>query len=257
MMFWDDPYIFLIAIVGGFLAGVINTLAGNGSAITLAILTEVMQLPGNLANGTNRVGILAQGLSSTGEFFKSGIIPFRRSKLIIVVMFVGSMIGVALAVSASNEQFMFVYKYMMLIMLAVILVKPGKWLRKADVDFKLSPWMSIPIFLLLGIYGGFIQMGMGIFFLAAMVLVARFEIMESNAVKTIIVTFYTIIVLIIFQWKGLVDWRAGAMLAVGQASGGYVTAKFGSKSKYAGQIAYYLLLVIVVTVVIRLFIFTE
>jgi uncharacterized membrane protein YfcA len=58
-------YIYPIAVLGGFVAGIINTLAGNGSAITLSILTEVIGLPGNLANGTNRVGVLMQGIAGT------------------------------------------------------------------------------------------------------------------------------------------------------------------------------------------------
>ena len=57
--------IYLLALVGSFVAGAINTLAGNGSAITLTILTEVLGLPGTVANGTNRVGIATQSLASS------------------------------------------------------------------------------------------------------------------------------------------------------------------------------------------------
>ena len=60
-----------IAVIGGFVAGVINTLAGNGSVITLSILTEVMGLPGNIANATNRVGVLLQGIASSTGFIKN------------------------------------------------------------------------------------------------------------------------------------------------------------------------------------------
>ena len=49
-----EYYHYIIAIVGSALAGAINTLAGNGSAITLTILTELLGLPGNMANGTNK-----------------------------------------------------------------------------------------------------------------------------------------------------------------------------------------------------------
>ncbi|MGB3083827.1 MAG: sulfite exporter TauE/SafE family protein, partial [Saprospiraceae bacterium] len=67
------------AIIGGFIAGCINTLAGNGSVITLGFLTEVMGLPGGLANGTNRVGIVVQGLTSLQAFKKAGKIPLASS----------------------------------------------------------------------------------------------------------------------------------------------------------------------------------
>ena len=53
-----DTFQYVIVISGGILAGIINTLAGNGSAITLTILSEMMGLPGNIANATNRIGIV-------------------------------------------------------------------------------------------------------------------------------------------------------------------------------------------------------
>lgn len=61
-------YEIFLAIIGGFIAGCINTLAGNGSVLTLGFLTEIMGMPGNLANGTNRIGIFIQGLASLEAF---------------------------------------------------------------------------------------------------------------------------------------------------------------------------------------------
>jgi uncharacterized protein len=63
------------AIIGGFIAGCVNTLAGNGSVITLGYLTEVMGLPGNVANGTNRIGIIIQGATSLEAFNRNKKIP--------------------------------------------------------------------------------------------------------------------------------------------------------------------------------------
>ena len=49
----------LISLLGGFTAGFLNALAGFGSVITLAIYMDIMNIPGHIANGTNRVNILA------------------------------------------------------------------------------------------------------------------------------------------------------------------------------------------------------
>ena len=59
-----DVFQYTVIIIGGILAGIINTLAGNGSAITLTILSEMMGLPGNIANATNRIGIVGQSFTS-------------------------------------------------------------------------------------------------------------------------------------------------------------------------------------------------
>lgn len=248
-----EIHLIIIAIVGGALAGAVNTLAGNGSAITLTILTEILGLPGNLANGTNRVGVLLQGWAGTYAFYKNGKLRLERSWNYIIPTVIGAIAGVLLAIWVSNEQFMVVFRYLMVLMLLVILVKPKRWLIKTDTSRKPNLWISIPMFLALGFYGGFIQMGMGIFFLAAMVLGARFSIMESNAVKSFVVALYTIVVVIIFQYKGLIDWKYGLILAIGQTVAGWYTAVYASRYKNADRWAYRLLVVVVILAIVMMF----
>ncbi|MFK7809842.1 MAG: sulfite exporter TauE/SafE family protein [Saprospiraceae bacterium] len=243
----------LITIVGGLFAGILNTLAGNGSAITLSILTEVLGLPANLANGTNRLGVFAQGLTGSLTFYKHGKLNIGRSKRIIALVTIGAIVGVLVAVWVSNEQFKSVFRFLMLAMLVVILVKPKRWLQDSNPEKELSPFLSVPLFLALGFYGGFIQMGMGVFFLAVMVLVARYSIIEANAVKIFVVMLYTIFVIAIFQWKGLIDWRIGLILASGQAIGGWLAATFASRFPAADLWAYRLLVVVVVLALLNMF----
>ena len=130
--------LYLIAIFGGLVAGFINTLAGSGSAITLPILTELMGLPPNIANGTNRVGVMAQGITTTWGFYKNGKLRLKHSWFYISLVFVGAVVGVIVATKVSNEQFKTVFSYLMVILLVVIVVKPRRWLRQTDLDFKLA-----------------------------------------------------------------------------------------------------------------------
>jgi len=246
-------YHFLLAIVGGLIAGIINTLAGNGSAITLTVLTEILGLPPNMANGTNRVGITAQSAMSSYIFQKNGKLKIKNSWFYIVLIFIGAMLGVYVALNVSNEQFKTVFSYLLLVMLVVILIKPKRWLRETDTDFKLHPALAVLLMVPLGFYGGFIQMGMGVIFLIVFVLIARYNIMEANAVKIFVVFLYTVVVLGIFAYKGLVDWKMGALVAVGQTAGGWLGAEFGSKYKDADKWAYRLLVAIVLWAIWRLF----
>ena len=212
------PYI--IAIIGGAFAGALNTLAGSGSAITLTILTEVLGLSPNMANGTNRIGVFAQTFAGTIAFHKNDKLDLNRSWAYIIPIIIGAIAGVLVAVWVSNEQFKSVFSVLMVLILFVILVKPKRWLQPTDKTHQVNYWIGIPMFLALGFYGGFIQMGMGVFFLVAMVLVAKFGIIESNAIKAFVVAAYTIIVIAIFQWKGLIDWKLGLIMAIGQTIGG-------------------------------------
>lgn len=248
-----ELHLYIIAILGGFMAGCINTLAGNGSAITLTILTEVLGLPGNLANGTNRLGVFSQSAAASFAFYKNGKIDWKRSRLVVVLTTVGAIAGVLVAIWVSNEQFMEVFKYLMVVMLLVVLVKPKRWLREVTVEQKTNFWVAIPAFLLLGFYGGFIQMGMGILFLAVMVLGANWSLIDSNVIKSLIVAIYTIVVIAIFQWQGLIDWKIGSVIAVGQTVGGYLTANFAAKNVKANIWAHRVLVVMVVVAVLRLF----
>lgn len=246
-------YVYIIAILGGLVAGIINTLSGFGSAITLTILTELMGLPGNVANGSNRIGIVAQGLSGSFGFYKNGRLDISRHKLLIIFCFIGAMLGVWVAINVSNEQFRNVFKYLMIAVFMVLLVKPKRWLRPPSAEAKLNPWLAIPLFLALGFYGGFIQMGMGVFFLFVTVLVGKYNIIDANAIKGFIVLLYTIVVLIIFHMKGLVDWKAGAIIAIGQMLGGYFASNFASRYPKADLWAYRLLVVIVILAILSLF----
>ncbi len=250
-----ELYIYFIVIIGGLAAGFINTLAGNGSAITLTILTEVVGLPGNLANGTNRVGVMANSVMASWVFHKNGKLKLDRGLPYIIPTVIGAMIGAIVAVMVSNEQFRIVFRFLMLMMLVVILVRPKRWLGETDTSMKPNLLITIPLFLALGFYGGFIQMGMGIFFLAAMVLGARFSIIESNGIKVFVVMLYTIVVLAIFQWKGLIDWKLGLLLAIGQMIGGWLAATFASRYPKADFYAYVLVVIVVIFAVIKMFFF--
>ncbi|MCB0639732.1 MAG: sulfite exporter TauE/SafE family protein [Lewinella sp.] len=245
--------IYLIALVGSFIAGGINTLAGNGSAITLTILTELLGLPGNLANGTNRVGIFTQSVAGSWAFYRGGRLQLQRSGLIIGLTTIGAIAGIFVAITVSNEAFLQVFRALLVLMFFVILVKPKRWLREDTEAHRLPLWLSIPIFLTLGFYGGFIQMGMGVFFLAAMVLVARYNLIDSNAVKVVVVGLYTGVAVAIFAWQGLVEWKIGGLMAVGQTAGGYLTARFAATDPRAGKWAYYILVTVVLLAILRMY----
>ena len=242
-----------IAIIGGLFAGFINTFAGNGSAITLTILTEVFGLPGLVANATNRIGVGAQGITGSFGFYRNGKLDLKESKLIITVVILGALAGIITSVYVSNDQFMFVFRVIMVGMLFLLLVKPKRWLKDGNDNLNKNPWIIIPLFAVLGFYGGFIQMGMGIFFLMSMVLVARYNIIHANAVKVFVVMIYTLIAIAIFQWKGLIDWKIGLTLAGGQAIGGYVAAEVASKHPKAKEWAYRILILAMGIAILKLF----
>lgn len=241
-----------ITILVGLAAGIINTFAGNGSALTLGLLTESIGLPVNLANGTNRVGIMMQGITSSYSFIKNDKIDFQESKWPILVSFVGAIIGVILVLRLDNDFFYVIYRYLLVIMLLFILINPKRWFNQHDPQLINKPY-ALPIFFFLGLYGGFIQMGMGLLFLVSTVVILRYNFIRANALKTIIVASYTIVVLLIFHFNGLIDWKIGATIGIGQAIGGYIAAEFLSKYPKSQYFAYAFLIIMVVLVILSTF----
>ncbi|MCB0694188.1 MAG: sulfite exporter TauE/SafE family protein [Lewinellaceae bacterium] len=250
-----DPLYLLLAMGGGFLAGVINTLAGNGSAITLSIMTELLGLPGNIANGTNRLGIFSQSALGSWAFYREGKLDIRQARPYILITFLGAIPGVWTALQVSNEQFRSVFGYLLIVMLLVILVKPERWIREMTVSERPNYGFVIPIFLLLGFYGGFIQMGMGIFFLAAMVLGAGYDVIRANAIKGLVIAIFTLALIVVFQYTGRIDWRVGLVIASGQALGGFLTARYASRYAQARIWAYRLLIIVVLASILKIFLF--
>lgn len=246
-------YEICFAIIGGFIAGCINTLAGNGSVITLGFLTEIMGLPGGLANGTNRIGIAIQGIGSLQAFKKADKIPLASSWKFLVWGVAGAIAGTLVAVRISANDFILVYKFLLLALLLFIIFHKNKLSYSELPELTLSSWIYIPVFFAFGFYGGFIQMGMGIFFLAFMMFYMKYPILEANALKIVMVTSYTLIALYIFDYYGLVDWRIGLTIAIGQGIGGWLTAHWASKIPNAETWAYRFLIGIMIFTVLKLF----
>jgi uncharacterized membrane protein YfcA len=141
----------------------------------------------------------------------------------------------------------------MLLMLIVIIVNPERWLIVNPEKSLIPKWMEWPIFLILGFYGGFIQMGMGVFFLAVLVLVARLPMIESNAIKAVSVGIFTLLAVIVFAFSGQVVWSIGLVMGVAQFFGGWLSAHFASRIPWASKFAYGILVIAVVLSVLKLF----
>lgn len=249
---WSFEHL-LIAFVGALIAGMINALAGNGSVITLTILTELLGLPGNVANGTNRVGVLFNAAGAMTGFVGKRDMHYKRQMIFIVPVIIGAIAGILLATRVTHAQFMGVFKVLMVVMLIVILVKPERWLIEKPGKSSMPGWLIWIMMLGLGFYGGFIQMGMGVFYLAILVLIARLPMIEANTIKALSVGLFTIIAVLIFAISGQIIWFIGLTMGVAQFFGGWISAHYASKIPGAPKVAYYVLILAIFLSLLKLF----
>jgi hypothetical protein len=208
----------------GFVAGFINTLAGSGSLITLPVLI-VLGLPANIANGTNRVGILFQNLVAVATFRRRGALDARGSLRLMIPTVLGAIVGASLAVDLDEALLDRTIGVLMLVMLVVVGLRPRRWLEAHASGEQTSYWLQAPVFFAIGVYGGFIQAGVGVFLLAGLVLASGYDLVGANAVKNLIVLVFTVAALAVFVVNDQVRWGLGLLLAVGNAAGAWVAAR--------------------------------
>lgn len=249
-----DYFEIILLIVAGATAGFINTLAGNGSLITLTLLMEFIGLPPLVANGTNRVGILFHSVVTSRAMYKKHGANLPGIKPILSLIFLGGITGGILSVIVSPEQFRFVYRALLVLLFITLLVNPKRWLEPENSPFNAPSWVKHVILFFVGVYGGFIQMGMGIVLLATLVLVQKMPLIQANTIKLFAVLVYTPFVLGIMIWNDLVDWKYGLLLAAGQLAGGYLTANYISAWKNADKLAYGLIIIMIVAALVKIFV---
>jgi uncharacterized membrane protein YfcA len=218
-------YLYPAIIAAGFIAGFINTLAGSGSLVTLPMLIFA-GLPANVANGTNRVAILLQNIVGAGSFRQRDALDLRGAIILGIPAALGSIAGAQIAVSLDEERMRRAIGAIMVVMLVIILARPKRWLQGSLLELgNHTRWYHYLIFFLIGIYGGFIQAGVGIFLLAGLVLGVGYDLVRANAVKVGIVLFFTVFALAVFVRNDQVDWLVGLILAIGNMAGAWVAAK--------------------------------
>ena len=240
----------ILALNGaGFLAGFINTLAGGGSMLTLPLLI-FLGLPANVANGTNRVAILFQSMAGLRAFKVKNAIDFKVDSRLAIPAVIGAIPGAILASYLNADAMKKIIAITLISMFLLIVFKPKVWEKSMTSDPAKPLWWHYPLFVMIGFYGGFIQVGIGFILLAGLVMGSGYDLVRGNAVKKLIILLYTPVALAIFFYNGQVDIKAGLFLAVGNALGAVAAANFAVS--WGPKAVKYFLLVALVVVSLKL-----
>jgi uncharacterized membrane protein YfcA len=219
-------YSYPLLIAAGFVAGFINTLAGSGSAVTLPVLI-FMGMPAMMANGTNRVAIVLQNVAGVHGFRQRGMLDIRGAAMLSIPAVIGSVIGARISLSLDEAIMRQTIGVVMLLMLVVIVLRPRRWLHGALEKLEGRPTpQQLLLFFFIGAYGGFIQVGVGIWLLIGLVLGLGYDLVRGNGVKVAIVFCQSVAALVVFILNGQVQWREGLVLAIGNVLGAWCGAWF-------------------------------
>jgi uncharacterized membrane protein YfcA len=211
--FWGE--LALLAAAGLF-SGALNVIAGGGSFLILPILL-FMGLPASLANGTNRVGVLSQNAAGILGFHQHGAMNWTWALKVSIPAVIGACLGVWAALSIPDFAFRRILSIAMVVITVWSLLNRQRLVDGGNVK-PASHWLVVLGFFVVGVYGGFIQAGVG-FLVLAITTYAGMDLVRGNAVKLLSVMMLTIISLIVFAGAGQVDWPRGIALGIGNWAG--------------------------------------
>lgn len=219
-----NPLHILLLFSVGLIAGILNVVAGGGSLLTLPVLL-FLGLPAPMANGTNRIALLAQNAVAVGRFRQSGVLPLKLALLCVPSAMAGSAVGARIAIEISDATFRTILGAVMILVCVVMIVDPARRMKFPDRALSRARAAGlVGSFFVIGVYGGVIQAGIGFLIITAL-LMQGLDLVRINAIKVFVVLCYTITALAVFIWHGQVDWRLGLALAVGNGLGGWLGAR--------------------------------
>jgi len=235
----------LLLVLVGFIAGAINILAGGGSLLTLPILI-FMGLPPNVANGTNRIAIIIQNIFAVKGFQSKGVSSFPFSIYLAISATIGAIIGALLASDIKGEVFNRILAVIMILIVVYMVFKP-KTTSKELLERLTGKylWLGIFAFFFVGLYGGFIQAGVGFIMLLALSSINHISLVKSNAIKVFVALIYSLAAVAIFAYNGLINWQYGLILSIGNASGGWFMSRYSVK-KGDGFVKIFLIIMVTV-----------
>lgn len=226
----EDLVIYLLLLLGGVLSGFINTLAGGGSILILPILITFAGLSPEIANGTNRVGILLQSWFGFQGFKSKGISDYPHSLHLGLVAMVGAVLGAWLSLDIDAKVFMKLLSVIIILSFFFLFYKPKE---SKDAPVRMSAthrYLSYGAFLLIGFYGGFIQVGVGFLIMLALAAIHNLPTPRVNAIKMLVVGIYTIPAFIVFAGADKIHYGYGVTAAIGSALGAWVTSRWSVKA---------------------------
>lgn len=233
----------------GTLAGFINVLAAGGSMLTLPLLM-FLGLPPQAANGTNRVSVALQSVSAVASFLRAGASHLGLSLRLSVPAVVGSLAGAWLALQTDDALFEAILIAVMAgSALLMLLPQPRVATRPLTVE-RLTPAVYLAMFAI-GLYGGFIQIGVGILFIVVLYRMLKIDLAQVNVFKVLIVLVYTLPALAIFLLNDQVRWGYGLTLAAGSMLGAWLAVKVNMSPRGA-LVVKWLTLAVIAAIILRL-----
>lgn len=218
-----DLNITLILIVSGIVVGIINTLAGGGSVVSVTMFTA-LGLPITVANGTNRIAVFLQNLTSTITFLRKGLFNLKHGLLLSIPVIIGNIAGSLVATHIEDHIFKICFSVILVVILFYIIFDNRIKIKEGH-NLDIKPWHYL-LFLAIGFYGGYIYIGIGYLILAITLWAMRMDIVQANAIKGFVIFVATPFSLAVFILNDQIDYLFGLPHGVGNIIGSFIASHY-------------------------------
>lgn len=228
-----DLFHIVVLVVSGIMAGFINTIAGGGSILTLPALM-LLGMPADIANATNRVGVFLQSAAAMHGFRQHGKLPLEALVPILLPTVLGSLIGSLVASYLSPDLLKPLLLGTMITMMLIILLKPQMLPEGESTPLTLTEKPSGAFWLFVaGLYGGFVQAGVGFILIAALAGSLRYDLVRANALKMTCTGVFGLVALGVFVARDQVAWAPGLVMGVSTIIGVRMSVRYAITAKHS------------------------
>lgn len=221
-----------LLLVAAFTAGALNAVAGGGSFLTLPALVFT-GVPPVVANATGTVALLP-GYMAGAWGFKDDMAPppGLSMKQVVLLSLIGGSAGAALLLFTPDATFRKVVPWLLLAATAMFAFGPQlrAWASGKNAEHVAPSVAKAAIgMLIVAIYGGYFNGGLGILLLALFGLLGQTQLNAMNGMKNLVSALLTAIAVVIYAVGGIVQWQQAIIMMVAATLGGYLGARVARK----------------------------
>ena len=227
--FGVDASAWLLLVVAAFAAGVLNAVAGGGSFLTFPALVFT-GVPPIVANATSALAV-SPGYAGSTLGFKTELqaLPRRRLQREMGISALGGVLGALLLLVTPASVFLGLVPALLLFATVLFAIGPRLAARSAQgAETSDSPWRE-PGLLVVAIYGGYFNGGLGILLMALYTLTGEGRIHTVNALKNLNSLVLSLLSVVAFVVAGVIAWPQGLAMMVAATAGGFWGARWSKR----------------------------
>jgi len=221
-------YLLFMLFSAAFVAGFIDSIAGGGGMVSVPAMLIAGFSPIETL-GTNKLQSLFGSGSATLAYARGGHVTLRTQLPMAVMSALGAAIGAAITTYIPGD----VLKGLMPLLLIAIALYFGFKPTISDTDQhqRMTPFLfGLTIVPLIGFYDGVFGPGTGSFFMLAFVMLAGFGLLKATAHTKMLNFASNIGAFCIFAASGVIIWKVGLLMGVGQFLGAQTGSRLAMKS---------------------------